>query len=82
MDQVWLAQLAEYDVYQVTCAAASPEAAERHIKAMYGPPYVVEWEALASDEDGFQLIGHFTAVQHYSTAHVAVYDITPVPLVT
>lgn len=60
---------------------SSPEKAVELIKADYGPPYVVEWEPLRTDQFGdMSLVGHFQAVTDKSAHGSITFDIRPFTL--
>jgi len=74
---VYLAESGEYEQRGVTGIYISEEAALAGIKATYPAPYVVVWDAPTRNHDELTLTGRFSAVPHYSTEHVAQFDIRP-----
>lgn len=75
--EVWVIEAGDYEQRFIKGIADSIEAAVECIKGKFGPPYIVRWDELKKlDEDSYELSGTFSQVLHYSTFHVAQYDIT------
>jgi hypothetical protein len=88
--KVWIIETGDYEQRYVFGIATSPEKAAAYIRSTYDEPYVIEWESLAHTPwgdnggepyDEYELVGHFSAVQGYSTEHTAKYTIHPCELI-
>lgn len=73
---VWVIESGEYEQRGVNGVAASVETAAKFIRAGYGEPYVVKWDAPIQCGDEWELHGHFSAVLGYSSDHEAIYTFT------
>lgn len=77
---VWLVESGDYEDRGVDLIAESPEAAVEALKAMFPPPYRVEWSPIGyrlSRSDDCYIVGMFDAVQGHSSAHTRCFEMRP-----
>jgi hypothetical protein len=72
-EEVWSAEACDYDSFIYAIYRTPEDALAAHL-ATYGPPYVVRWEDVVKDEDGWTITGHFEWVPGYSTKHTATTE--------
>lgn len=84
---VWLVDYCDYPEngggIESDAAFTSLEAAMDSVRASHPPPYVVQWdEPVPPTRDGapWTLVGHFAALQGYSTKHDAEWAFHEVPV--
>lgn len=82
--KVWIAQdQVAYEAPVFLFVGETSRAAANAIKALFAPPYRVEWEeSLASNGDVNGLTGTFEFVMGKSTAHSARFSIEDYEVIT
>lgn len=80
MKQVFVIESGDYEQRSVDGVVTSPEAGLRYLQALHPHPFKVTWEGPKPDKEDFVIVGRFEQVQHFSTAHVCVYRLTPYQL--
>ncbi len=74
--RVWIVESGDYEQRGIALVAESLEAAIKAIKDRYGPPYIVEWNALKDEgEWGHSLTGNFAHVTGRSSEHTGTFEI-------
>jgi len=77
LQEVWVIETGEYEQRGIFGIAISVEAAIKHIKEVYGPPYRVRWgELIKHDSDCYEIGGRFADVPDYACSHTEGFEIT------